>query len=186
MAFWFTLRRKGKLIKPQRNIYIRKNKSLSLLLMKIIKSWYIASGTVCGGANCRQKHTKEDPNYYAERTAAGHAIDLGDNVSWEGDLKGKAIQEGLAFIKNKILGSVLTELEQESGAEVALVSPEDSERRYPPKSCWSEISKIKGWYYSTLFILSQFELWIWIKLNSKTINTFLKQNSCSHSSHWSH
>lgn len=94
---------------------------------------------------------------------------------WEGDLKGKAIQEGLAFIKNKILGSVLTELEQESGAEVALVSPEDSERRYPPKSCWSEISKIKGWYYSTLFILSQFELWIWIKLNSKTINTFLKQ-----------
>lgn len=109
--------------------------------MKIIKSWYIASGTVCEGANCRQKHTKEDPNYYAERTAAGHAIDLGDNVSWEGDLKGKAIQEGLAFIKNKILGSVLTELEQESGAEVALVSPEDSERRYPPKSCWSEISK---------------------------------------------
>lgn len=84
MAFWFTLRRKGKLIKPQRNIYIRKNKSLSLSLMKIIKSWYIASGTVCEGANCRQKHTKEDPNYYAERTAAGHAIDLGDSVSLRG------------------------------------------------------------------------------------------------------
>lgn len=79
--------------------------------MKVIKPWYIASGTVCEGANCRQKHTKEDPNYYAERTAVGHAIDLGDNVPWEGVLKGKAIQEGWSFIKNKILGSVLTKLE---------------------------------------------------------------------------
>lgn len=152
--------------------YIRKNKSLSLLLREIIKSWYKGSGTVCEGANCRQKHTKEDPNYYTERTTVGHAIDLGDKVPGEGVLKGKAIQEGWAFIKNKILGSVLMKLEQESGAEVALVSTEDSDRRYPPRSCWFEIAKIEAWYYRTLFMLTQIELWIWIKLNSKTVNTF--------------
>lgn len=174
MAFWFTLRRKGKLIKLQRNIHVRKNKSFSLLLRKIIKSWYKGSGTVCEGANCRQKQTKEDPNYYAEQTTVSHAIELHDNIPWEWGSErqinpgrlGRHQKQNLRQCSHKVEARIW------SWGCIGL-----------HRGLWEEIpsqklliwncKKIKAWYYNSLFMLSQFELWVWIKLNSKTINTFL-------------